>query len=88
MDKQAICQSCAMPLQKSEDYGKNADGSPNGDYCQYCYADGKFTSETTMDEMIGICVPHCIEAGVYKTPEEARAAMGHYFPSLKRWKTV
>ena len=50
-----FCQSCGMPLTKNEDCGTNADGSTNYDYCQYCYKDGKFLQECTMDEMIEHC---------------------------------
>ena len=44
-----------MPLTKNEDCGTNADGSTNFDYCQYCYKDGKFLQDCTMDEMIEHC---------------------------------
>ena len=30
-----ICQSCGMPLQKSEDFGTNPDGSKNQEYCHF-----------------------------------------------------
>ena len=46
-----FCQSCGMPLTKNEDCGTNADGSINFDYCKYCYADGHFLQEMTMDEI-------------------------------------
>ena len=43
-----FCQSCGMPL--TEDVlGTNADGSKNEDYCMYCYRDGKFLQECTME---------------------------------------
>ena len=43
-----------MPLTE-ELLGTNADGSKNEDYCIYCYKDGKFLQECTMDEMIEHC---------------------------------
>ncbi len=49
-----FCQSCGMPL-TDEILGTNADGSKNEDYCIYCYRDGKFLQECTMEEMIGHC---------------------------------
>ena len=49
--EQKFCQSCGMPIDDST-FGKEADGSKNEDYCHYCYADGHFTKECTMDEMI------------------------------------
>ena len=55
------------------------------DYCEYCYADGEFTTQCTMDEMIEQCVPFCVEADPTITEEQARASMKAYFPTLKRW---
>jgi hypothetical protein len=49
--EQKICQCCAMPIDETT-FGTEADGSKNEEYCQYCYADGHFTKECTMDEMI------------------------------------
>ena len=49
-----FCQSCGMPL-SDEILGINADGTKNSDYCIYCYKDGAFTGNFTMDEMIDFC---------------------------------
>ena len=49
-----FCQSCGMPLINNV-LGTNADGSKNEDYCMYCYKDGKFLQECTMDDMIEHC---------------------------------
>ena len=43
-----------MPL-TPEVLGTNADGSKNEDYCMYCYKDGGFTTDCSMDEMIEHC---------------------------------
>lgn len=50
-----FCQSCGMPLTSNEVCGTNADGSLSADYCTYCYQNGKFTQDCTMDEMIEHC---------------------------------
>ena len=59
-------------------------------YCQYCYADGHFTKECTMDEMIELNLNYLEEfnkdSEVKYTIEEARATMKEFFPQLKRWK--
>ena len=52
--EQRFCQSCGMPLTE-ELLGTNADGTRNEDYCIYCYKDGKFLQDCTMDEMIEHC---------------------------------
>ena len=41
--KGPFCQSCAMPLDRAQDFGTDADGVRVNDYCRYCYAHGHFT---------------------------------------------
>ncbi len=86
MNNMKFCQSCAMPLTAPDQYGKEADGTANADYCAYCYKDGKFTADCTMQEMIDFCVPHTVAAHPGTTEEQARAQMAAYYPQLKRWK--
>lgn len=83
--KQKICQSCGMPLEKEEHFGKNLDGSRNEDYCCYCFPNGEFSKDETMEEMIESCIQFEIEAGC-PDAETARARMMEYMPALKRWK--
>lgn len=87
-----FCQSCGMPMQTDDQLGANADGSLNTDYCCYCYKDGAFTADCTMDEMIAHCVKYLNEfnAGSQTqfTKEEAITNMQKFFPTLKRWKTA
>ena len=80
-----VCQSCSM-MMGEEEYGCNADGSRNTDYCKYCYPDGNFGKDETMEEMIESCIPFWVGGGRCKTPEEAREQMRKLFPTLKRWK--
>lgn len=87
---QKICQCCGMPMLAPEHFGTEADGTPNADYCIYCYKEGAFTSDCTMEELIDACAPfheqikH--EDGTGYTREEAVAMMRELFPQLKRWK--
>lgn len=69
-----------------EDYGHNADGSRNTDYCKYCFPNGNFGRDETMEEMIESCIPFWVRGGKCKTSEEAREQMKMLFPTLKRWK--
>lgn len=84
-----FCQSCGMPMQTSEQFGMNKDGSTNQEYCCYCYKDGSFTSDCTMDEMIEHCVKYLDEfngaCNTKFTKEEAMEKMKIHFPTLKRW---
>ena len=84
-----FCQSCGMPLTEQV-LGTDADGTKNGDYCMYCYKDGKFVLDCTMEEMIEHCaqfVDSVNGQGETKiTREEYIGQMKMYFPRLKRWK--
>ena len=60
-ENQKFCQSCAMPMADDELYGTNADGTKNEDYCIYCFKDGEFTSDMTMDEMMKFCIDKMCE---------------------------
>lgn len=81
-----FCQSCGMPLGPDTAHGTEADGSPSADYCSYCYKDGKFAGEMTMDEMIDFCAPMMAQANPGMTQEQAKAQMHQFFPMLKRWR--
>ena len=87
--EQKFCQSCGMPLTEKI-MGTNADGSRNEDYCVYCYKDGAFTQDCTMEQMIDFCAQFTDQmnkqAGWNLTPEQAKEQMRKYFPQLKRWK--
>ncbi|WP_082651813.1 zinc ribbon domain-containing protein [Gorillibacterium timonense] len=80
-----FCQSCAMPLAQPEDHGTQTDGMLHEEYCCYCFKDGGFTTEETMDEMIESCVPHVSNGNPYPDANTARTAMKELFPKLKRW---
>ena len=84
-ENQKFCQSCAMPLADDELFGTNADGSKNEDYCIYCFKDGEFTSDMTMDEMIAFCSEKMVEVHPEMNIEEASKMMNEVFPQLKRW---
>jgi len=85
MDAQ-YCQSCGMPMGATNAlYGTNADGSKHEAYCSSCFANGAFTSDATMEEMIGMCVPYVVSAHAGISEENARAMMRRFFPALKRW---
>lgn len=79
-----ICQSCAMPLSKPEDFGTNADGNKSEEYCFHCYQKGKFLDEgITLQGKIDKNVKFAVQMGM---PEEtARNMAGKILPQLKRW---
>jgi len=77
-----------MPL-TNDNKGTDTDGSSNDDYCIYCYKDGKFTQDMTMEQMIDFCARFTDEinkqSGSNLSPEQAKEQMRRFFPSLKRW---
>ena len=77
-----ICQCCGMPLE-DDIISQNADGTPNADYCKWCYADGTYTY-SDMDDLIDVCVRHMV--GENFTEEQARAYMKQVLPTLDYWK--
>jgi len=83
-----FCQSCGMPLENDKVIGTNADNSKNNDYCIYCYKDGTFTQDVTMNEMIEISLRHLKELFKGDPAFDEKAAldnMNSFFPQLKRW---
>jgi len=81
-----FCQSCGMPMTQEEQYGTEKDGSKNPEYCCYCYQNGAFTADCTMEQMIDFCLDYEKDSGMYEDREQARAAMLEWFPTLKRWR--
>lgn len=88
--EEKYCESCGMPLTEPEELGTDENGSLSQEYCIYCYRDGKFTQDVTMEQMIEISLRHLDELDVYEendiTREEALESMRAFFPKLKRWR--
>ncbi len=80
------CQSCSMPMAKKEDYGTNADGSANKEYCRFCFHDGAFTEPgITLEEMVDK-VAHVMIAKVAIPEEKALEIARLELAQLARWK--
>ena len=78
-----ICQSCGMPL--SDDFlAREGDGSFNEKYCKWCWANGEFLQDCTMEEMVEHCIPHMPLAQT--EPDACRAYMRSLLPTLERWQ--
>lgn len=81
-----FCQSCGMDMLESKaSYGTNADGSRSTDYCHYCYANGSFTADISMNEMIGHWVDYMVKADSNLSEADARKKMETFLLTLKRW---
>ena len=87
-----VCQSCGMPMTATEHFGTNKDLSANREYCCYCFDDGQFTEELTMEEMMERYT-ELVEEYHHQTEkefnrEETMTRMQQYFPLLKRWRVA
>jgi hypothetical protein len=85
MSEKNICQSCGTPIVKEEEFGTNADGTRNFEYCNKCFQNGKFTEpDITMDQMIEKAAREMIEEEKIPSKYAYKIAQ-EYIPGLKRW---
>ncbi|MBR5356786.1 MAG: helix-turn-helix domain-containing protein [Lachnospiraceae bacterium] len=80
--RQLFCQCCGMPLEDTI-ISKDKDGTPNEEYCQWCYADGTFMYHD-MDSLIDVCVGNMVNENF--TEEQARDYLKQELPKLNYWK--
>ena len=84
--KGPFCQSCGMPMEKPEDFGKNADGSPSQDYCTFCFQNGTFPDpDITLEQMMGKVADILVTQ--MNMPEAQAKEMTKFIPQLKRWQS-
>ncbi|MGN0045912.1 MAG: zinc ribbon domain-containing protein, partial [Eggerthellaceae bacterium] len=87
MPEACLCQSCGMTLSNPADRGCEKDGSASEDYCKYCYDQGSFTYDATMDELIESCAAFMAKKANISV-DEAVSFMGALLPTLKRWNEI
>ena len=80
--QQLICQCCGMPLEEGI-ISREKDGSPNENYCKWCYADGKYMY-SDMDELIEVCIKNMPDTE--HTDDEKRRYLKEALPKLDYWK--
>jgi len=84
--KGPFCQSCGMPMEVVDDYGSNADKSKSGEYCCYCFRNGKFLEPNiTKEEMIEKVTKYMV-AQMKMMESQAKKTVENFIPKLKRWK--
>ena len=85
-----ICQSCSMPMTVSEHFGTNSNGSPSTDYCCFCFQNGNFTHNLSMNEAIVHSASYFDSGNIdgrTLTKDEYVLKKHIQFPTLKRWNT-
>ena len=84
------CQSCGMAMTRDEERGTEGDGSRSETYCVYCYQQGQFLQNVTMEEMAEHNLQFLAEwnrqSGLNLDEAEARAGLLAFLPTLKRWR--
>jgi hypothetical protein len=79
-----FCQSCSMPMAKEEDFGINADGSRNDEFCRFCFHAGTFVDPAiTLQQMIDKCASTMRNMAI---PDEQIEQTKAFIPLLKRWR--
>lgn len=81
------CQSCGMMFTGPDQHGHEADGTETEDFCRWCYDQGAYTYETTMEEMIEDCAPHMAEHMGWSV-DECASLLGAILPHLRRWNAT
>ncbi len=60
------------------------DGTETDDFCRWCYDEGAYTYETTMEEMIEDCAPRMAQNMDWSV-DECASLLGAILPNLRRW---
>lgn len=84
-----VCQSCSIIMREHSLLGTEKDGSPNKEYCIYCYKNGSFTNSTiTMEEIIDMYASKWGEwiGKPELSLEDARSDLQNTLSHLNRWK--
>jgi len=83
LSKGFFCRICRKPIEKTEDFGTNADGSINNDYCRLCFQNGKFTHrKLSTEQMIEVVASILVkQMNISKERAKEKARM---FIQLKR----
>ena len=79
-----VCQCCGMPLE-DQVMSREADGSLNEEYCQWCYVDGQFVY-TSLEQLIDFLVEHM--SNEHWPKDQMRAYLQGMLPTLQYWKAI
>lgn len=87
MQPMKSCQSCRLPL-VLQVQGIESDNSKSETYCMYCYQNGAFTEELTMEDMTTRRAPVFTSSNPDMTIQEAFDLLHKLLPELERWKMI
>lgn len=83
-----ICQSCGMDISDDIHKGTNEDKSLSQEYCSFCFTDGSFAKNITLEEQVETGLnysPEYISAKTQEEKDKIRKQAKEYLSTLKRW---
>lgn len=82
---EAFCQSCGMPL-TDDVLGTNKDGSKHDEYCKYCYDEGAFQGEMSVEQMADFCAKIMFKEKPDQDLNKLQTETLAFLKTLKRWQ--
>ena len=82
--RQLICQCCGMPLNEDGMISREPDGFFNEEYCQWCYADGKFVYQSKA-ALLNFMIEHMPNPEGLDV-EDRRSQYDAWLSELAHWK--
>jgi hypothetical protein len=83
METKHLCQSCGMPIDRTEMQGTEKDGSKSDQYCVYCYVNGQLLNPgMTLGEMTDLVRTKLQDMHM---PESFIQGAVGTLPQLRRW---
>jgi hypothetical protein len=73
-------------MQDDSFYGKNSDGVKTDKFCKYCYPNGKFSKDESLEEMVESCIPFRIND--FPDEKTTREHLTKEISQLDRWKVA
>lgn len=72
-------------MQRPEDFGTNADGTRNTEYCHYCFQNGAFVNpNASVQDVVDLSVAAMKRMHM---PDSLIDQTRQYIPTLKRWRS-
>ena len=82
--RQLFCQCCGMPLSEDGLISRETDGFFNENYCEWCYADGRFTY-SNKEVLLDFMIEH-MPNPEGQAAEDRRSQYDSWLSQLKHWK--
>lgn len=83
----SICQSCGMNIAEDQYKGTNVDGSLSQEFCSYCFQNGKYTNNRSLEEQVevGLSFDDKYQNASIEEKEKIKEQAKNILSNLKRW---